>query len=259
MQTHPGPYAWVASELAGTPFASIAYVEETGSTNADAAALLSDERARGHTIVAEFQRTGFGRKARSWMALPGTALLFTTILPRAIAAQRLWIVPFWVALAVRGALAERGVRALLQWPNDLLLAEGKLAGILCQSRVTGSDASVACGVGINIVRLPGAAAGIEPPPAFCDDAAPVERSALLRSILTAYDATLATLDDPQRVAAAWERAADLPGRRYTIRRDGEPQPFEATAQRLADGGGLEVVRDDGAAETVALADARVLR
>jgi hypothetical protein len=43
----------VARALAGTAFASIDYVEETESTNADATALLGDARFLGHTIVAE--------------------------------------------------------------------------------------------------------------------------------------------------------------------------------------------------------------
>src|SRR6202034_4765674 len=70
------PYRNVAQELAGSPFASIEYREETGSTNADAAELLGDDSYGGHTIVAEFPRHGAGRKGRSWHAMPGTALLF---------------------------------------------------------------------------------------------------------------------------------------------------------------------------------------
>ena len=99
-----GPYDGVAERLAGTPFASIAYVEETASTNADAAALLADERFAGHTIVAEYQSRGAARKGRTWTAPAGTALLFTTILPRALDVRQLWVVPYWVALAVRNAL-----------------------------------------------------------------------------------------------------------------------------------------------------------
>jgi hypothetical protein len=96
-------------QLADSPFASIEYREETGSTNADAAELLGDDSSGGHTIVAEFQRHGAGRKGRAWHAMPGTALLFSTILPRSIAVDRLWLVPFWVALAVRAGLRECGV------------------------------------------------------------------------------------------------------------------------------------------------------
>src|SRR5580698_1933003 len=144
------PYRNVAAQLAGGPFASIEYREETGSTNADAAELLADERFGGHTIVAEFQRRGAGRKGRSWHAMPGTALLFSTILPRSIAVDRLWLVPFWVALVVRAGLLECGVPTTLQWPNDLLLRDRKLGAILCKSRVTAAMARVVCVAGINV-------------------------------------------------------------------------------------------------------------
>ncbi len=249
------PYESVARELAGTPFASIAYVEATGSTNADAAALLGDDRFGGHTIVAEFQREGAGRKGRAWEAPAGTSLLFTTIFPRAIKSERLWLVPFWVALAVRSGLQRCGVSTLLQWPNDLLLGERKLGGILCHSRVTGSEARVACGVGINVHRpvLPFDSA------AFCEDAAEVDRAALLGAILRAYDTMQAALDDPQRVTREWERAAEIPGRRYRVLRDGARAPFDSIAQALERGGALRVERDDGTSEIVEMADARVLR
>src|SRR5579862_2565994 len=156
-------------ELGSGAFAAVRYVGETGSTNADAAELLGDPRFAGLTIVAEYQTRGSGRKGRSWLAQPGTALLFTTILPRPIDSDRLWTVPFWTALAVGRALDVCGVAAALQWPNDLLIDDRKVAGILCTSRVTGRNAHVGCGVGINVHRRAGAQAGIEPPPAFCDD------------------------------------------------------------------------------------------
>jgi len=253
------PYRNVARELGDSPFASIEYREETGSTNADAAQLLGDDSYGGHTIVAEFQRHGAGRKGRAWHAMPGTALLFSTILPRKVAVDRLWLVPFWVALAVRAGLRECGVPATLQWPNDLLLHDRKLGGILCQSRVTAATARVACGAGINVHHLAGAATVIEPPPAFCDEVAHVDRAALLAAILRAYDATLALLDDAPGVTRAWEAAAELPGRRYRVAKDDGPEPFEATAQSLEEGGGLRVIRDDGSRETVEMADVRILR
>ncbi|MBV8066421.1 MAG: biotin--[acetyl-CoA-carboxylase] ligase [Candidatus Eremiobacteraeota bacterium] len=258
MDLRAGPYESVARELAGTAFASIAYVEETASTNADAAELLDDDRFGGHTIVAEFQRRGAGRKGRLWLAPAGTSLLFTTILPRCVDTQRLWVVPYWIALAVRDALLHFGVSTTLQWPNDLLLNERKLAGVLCQSSVIGLRARVACGVGINVKR-PGADAGIEPPPVYCDDVALVDRAALLKGILLKCERTLFMLDHPPRIAAAWEAAAELPGRRYRIALDEGGAPFEATAQALGDDGGLRILREDGSSEIVSLADARVVR
>jgi len=253
------PYAQVARNLMGTAFAKIRYVERTGSTNDDAAMLLGDPEGFGLTIVAEAQERGSGRKGRSWIALPGTSLLFTTILPGAIPTADLWIVPYAVAIAVRRALFESGVPATLHWPNDLLIGTRKVAGILCATRIVGDRAWVAAGIGINVHRLPGANAGIDPPPAFCDDIVPIDRAALLERTLLVFDAWNQTLSMPQRIARVWERAAGLPGKRYRLLLDGAREPFEATAIGIATGGGLIVERSGGVRETIELADARALR
>jgi BirA family transcriptional regulator, biotin operon repressor / biotin---[acetyl-CoA-carboxylase] ligase len=257
MDSQAHAYARVSHQLAGTPFCDIAYVEETDSTNADAAALLGDPRHAGFSIVAEHQTAGRGRKGREWTDVPGAALLVTTILPRPVPATSLWAVPFWVGLGLHHALEGFGISSALRWPNDLLLDGRKLAGILCASRVTGSDAWVACGVGVN-VRRPAALPPIEPPPAFCDDAAPIDRDTLLLALLRAYDASLSGLDEPRRIAERWERAAGIRGSRYAVLEDGAAEPFEATAIGLSSDGGLNVELD-GRVRTVALADARVLR
>lgn len=254
------PYARLAEELRGTSFSQIRYVETTASTNDDAAALLGDPAALGTTIVAEYQAAGSGRKGRSWIAEPGTSLLFTSILPRSMPAADLWIVPFGVAIAVRRALANCGIHARVHWPNDLLVEGKKLAGILCISRIVGDRAWVAAGVGINVHRKPGAADGIQPPPAFCDDVVPgIDRATLLRSVLLNYDVWESALDMPPRIARVWERQAGIPGARYRILKDGTGEAIEATALSLANGGGLVVQHDNGRRETIELADARALR
>ncbi|HEY1654021.1 MAG TPA: biotin--[acetyl-CoA-carboxylase] ligase [Candidatus Tumulicola sp.] len=254
------PYARIASDLAGTPFANVRFVEETESTNADAAARLGDRSDLGSSIVADHQTHGRGRRGRAWVAPPGTALLVTTILPRAVAATALWAIPFWTALAVHRALLRARIPTIVRWPNDLLVGtDAKLAGILCVSRVTGDSAWVACGVGINVRRPPTEAVPIEPPPAYCDDIASIDRAELLCAVLREYAASLDLLDAPARVARAWEAAAGIPGARYRILNDGAAAPFGGTALRLADGGALIVAREDGREETVSLADARALR
>jgi BirA family biotin operon repressor/biotin-[acetyl-CoA-carboxylase] ligase len=263
MATGPGPYADIAAELRGTGFSEIRYLERTASTNADAAALLGDLDSYGTTFVAEEQTHGAGRKGRSWLAQPGTSLLMTTILPRSMPSASLWVVPFGAAVCVRRALHMNGIPSSLHWPNDILIdtPDGgrKVAGILCVSRVVGDRAWVAAGVGINVTRTPEAAAGIDPPPAFCDDVAPVSRDTLLHDILLNYSVWHETLDIPQRIARVWERQAGLPGARYRILKDGETEPIDVTAISLATGGGLVVLHDDGTKETIALADARALR
>lgn len=253
------PYSALGRELVGTAFAKIEYVDATTSTNADISARLGEPRDLGLTLVAEYQSEGVGRKGRRWVAQPQTSLLFSTILPYALATSQLWIVPYGVALVVGRALHHAGVRTLLQWPNDLLIDNRKVAGILCTSRIVGDRAWVAAGIGINVHRSAHAADGIEPPPAFCDDVATVTRVDLLRDILLRFDTWHETLTMPPRIARLWERAAGIPGQRYRLLKEGAREPFDATAIALATGGGLIVEGRDGTRETVALGDARALR
>ncbi|MBV8725057.1 MAG: hypothetical protein JO350_06985, partial [Candidatus Eremiobacteraeota bacterium] len=153
---------------------------------------------------------------------------------------------------------ECGIHTLLQWPNDVLLSERKLAGILCVSSVAGAAARVACGAGINVYRFAGASQLIVPPAAFCDDVAPVERSGLLHALLRRYDTSLSMLGDAGAIVTLWNEAAQLPGRRYRITPDAG-ETFEATSLGLAPGGGLRVQRAGSRPEVVSLADVRVER
>ncbi len=260
MATLAHPYAQIATELRGTRFSDIRYVEETSSTNHDAALLLGDESAFGATIVAEHQTDGAGRKGRSWIAKTRSALLLTNIMPGSIPTANLWIVPFGVAICVRRALALSGIQAELHWPNDLLVEGKKIAGVLCVSRIVGERAWVGAGIGINVHRDDEAAAAIAPPPAYCDDFVPdIDRAALLRDLLLNFEVWLGTLDMPPRIARVWERQAGVPGARYRILKDGAKEPIDVTAIGLANGGGLLVTHDDGTRETISLADARALR
>jgi BirA family biotin operon repressor/biotin-[acetyl-CoA-carboxylase] ligase len=240
----------------------ISHRPETDSTNDDAAQVLGEPEAAGLVLSADYQRTGKGRHARTWVAPPGSSLLCTAILPQTVAADALWAVTFWTGLCVAdGIEASTGLRVGLVWPNDVVFDGRKCCGILCVSRVVGGDAWVGCGTGVNVRRPDDESllAGVEPPPGFLSDRAPgVERSTVLEAILGAYTERLPELRDPEGVARAWELRAALGGTRYRIHVDGDAAPFEAIARRIASGGGLVIDRG-GITRTIALADARVLR
>ena len=240
-------------------FHRISRVAVTGSTNEDIAQVLGSEDAHGLTLVADYQECGSGRKGRSWVAPAGSALLCTIALPDALPAGDLWVVPFWTAIVVAQAVRASGATPVLQWPNDLLIENRKVAGILCVSRVIGEFGWVGCGIGVN-VRRPAdpEIESITPPPAFLSDVANVDRDALLQMILRYADEAYDDLVSPERIMHQWERAANIPGARYRIVRDGESEPFDATALRLVSGGALLVDRE-GVHEEVQLADTRVLR
>ena len=250
----------VRRALRGTRFRRLAYAYETASTNDDATSLLGDASAAGTLIVAEYQRHGRGRRGRRWLAPPGSALLFTAIMPEPIPAANLWAVPFWCALSVADGVAVKStVPLVLQWPNDLLLSGHKVCGILGTSRVVSDDAWVGCGVGLNVHRAE-AHGQADASAAYLSDAAPsLRREDLLVAIAERMDARFASLSErPHDVAREWERRAGLPGARYRVQVDGEPAPFEGTALRL-DGDGSLVLSVEGGERRATMADARVLR
>ena len=260
-QTAPLDDARIRRALVGTCFADVRYLSETGSTNADAQALLGERGAGGATLVAEFQTAGIGRKGRPWIAPPGTALLFTSLLPEPLKSERLWAVPFWAALGVARALERSAdLRLDLVWPNDLFADSRKVGGILSVARIIGDAAWVGCGVGINIRRPSNdpELAAIQPPPAFVSDAAPtVERETVLAEILRTFDATLADLDDPTLVARNWETRAALAGTHYRYRHDADGIERDGIAVRLGARGTL-VVRDAAGEHAIDMADVRII-
>lgn len=263
-ETAPFPpldVAHVRAALAGSLFADVRYQARTGSTNDDATALLARGDALGTTLVAEEQTAGRGRKAgRSWIAAPGTALLFTTILPASLPAGDLWAVPFWVALCVADGIARAcSVHADLRWPNDLFVQNRKVAGILSTSRVAGDVAHVGCGVGINVFHpAAGTLAAIEPPPAFLSDVtAGVRREVVLSEVLLAFERRLAALHAPAAVARTYEERAALRGARYRVLVDLDQVELDGIARGLGPDGALRL-DVDGVEHAIALADAHRL-
>jgi len=244
-------------------FTRVDHRTATGSTNEDAQHLLGEPSASGLVIVADEQTAGKGRRGRRWVAPPRSGLLFTAILPLPLAAADAWAVPFWTGLCVATALRQWKIQASLQWPNDLLVDGRKICGILCVSRIVGEQASVGCGVGLNVHR-PETRPDIDeivPPPIFVDDvtvAGDDARAELLVLILREFESQLASLHEPQAIAREWEDAAGLPGARYRLRFDDE-STLEGEAQRLSSTGAL-IVRADGKEHTIDLAaEVRALR
>ncbi len=122
---------------------------ETESTNAVVTAAARSGTPEGLLVAAEYQSSGRGRLGRTWTTPPRSALLMSALLrPTAVPAGR-WpwlglLVPLAVASAVR-RVAE--IPAQVKWPNDVLVEDRKLAGILLE-RVDGPAAVV--GIGLNV-------------------------------------------------------------------------------------------------------------
>jgi BirA family biotin operon repressor/biotin-[acetyl-CoA-carboxylase] ligase len=124
----------------------------TDSTNTRARELAAAGAPHGTVVTADEQTEGRGRQGRSWTAPAGKALLYSAVV-RPLQ-ERHMALPLAVPLAVCEA-AERlqpGLRCGLKWPNDVLVAGRKLAGVLIEARP--QDGWAVVGVGLNLAIAP---------------------------------------------------------------------------------------------------------
>jgi BirA family biotin operon repressor/biotin-[acetyl-CoA-carboxylase] ligase len=133
------------------------------STNAEAARLHA-AGAGACWIIAGVQTAGRGRRGRAWVSPPGN-LHASHLLPWRGPAGQAALFSFAAALALREALAGCGVppaALAFKWPNDLLLHDGKVAGILIETSGPGGAVDhLVIGIGVNLVAAPDPAA-VEP-------------------------------------------------------------------------------------------------
>jgi BirA family biotin operon repressor/biotin-[acetyl-CoA-carboxylase] ligase len=261
--------------LAGTRFADVRWVDETGSTNADALELARDGAPEGIVLVADHQTAGRGRQGRTWEAPPSASLLMTVLLRPP--AQVAGATTMAVGLAASEAVEElTGQRTLLKWPNDLVIDDRKVAGILAEADwPAGSAISagwrppagdervvVAVGVGLNVawpdavpVELRDVATAVN---RHSDTS--VDREDLLTALLHGLDRRYGELlgaGGQAAIAAAWRQRSATLGRR--VRLDLGVDDVTGTAIDVDGEGHLVLECDDGRRRTFAVGDVVHLR
>ena len=186
----------------------IQVVESTGSTNADLLARALAGEPEGAVLVAEEQHAGRGRMGRTWTSPPRAALTFSLLLKPAVPLARRGWLPLLAGVAVATAVTQvTGVRTGLKWPNDLLTADAKLAGILAEA----AGDAVVVGIGLNVSTEPAELSHL---------LAPTRPGALPATSLRAAGATaldrasllLAILGELEHWYRAWQRAGGDPDR-----------------------------------------------
>jgi BirA family biotin operon repressor/biotin-[acetyl-CoA-carboxylase] ligase len=128
------------------------YFDVTGSTNTDALA-LADAGAPEWTVVAAGHQTeGRGRRGRSWSSSPGKALLFSVVLRPETPADRIPVLSLLAAERMARACSEvAGLEVGCKWPNDLVMGDRKLAGVLPEAALAdGRVRHVVMGIGVNV-------------------------------------------------------------------------------------------------------------
>lgn len=128
---------------------SIHLFETLPSTNQKLWQLIEQGAAPGTVVIAAQQTAGRGQWGHQWSSEVGGLYLSLAIAPNLPATQsyQLTLSSAW---GIAQALRDRGIPVMLKWPNDLILSNRKLGGILTETKVqTGRITHAVVGVGIN--------------------------------------------------------------------------------------------------------------
>jgi BirA family biotin operon repressor/biotin-[acetyl-CoA-carboxylase] ligase len=223
---------------------------ELPSTNTEAAALARSGAGHGTVVIAESQSGGYGRHGRAWFSPPGLNI-YCSVIVRGMGqclslSQWLSWVPMVSALAVTEAAQQVATLSLsLKWPNDLLLHERKVGGILCESSfATTHDPVVVIGIGLNVNISPEsfpedlrsiAASLIEA------SRRPIDRNRLMAQLLLELEQCLGELrsSGPVRLRQAYGARCATLGRRVRALFTND-QPIVGLAEGLSADGALQI-------------------
>jgi BirA family biotin operon repressor/biotin-[acetyl-CoA-carboxylase] ligase len=121
------------------------------STNTWLAARAAEGAPEGLVALADFQSAGRGRLDRRWESPAGASMLCSMLLRPDVSPDLLQLVVASVALSARSALVRlSGVRPALKWPNDLIVKDAKIAGLLAEIVAVDEHLAVVVGIGVNL-------------------------------------------------------------------------------------------------------------
>ena len=127
------------------------HVAATGSTNADLAAVARAGDEPGAVLVTDYQSAGRGRLGRTWTAPPGTSIAMSVLVrPEGVDPARWTWLPLLTGLAVADGLTRTaGLEVRLKWPNDVLVGDRKVCGILAERVESAAGPVCVIGMGVN--------------------------------------------------------------------------------------------------------------
>jgi BirA family biotin operon repressor/biotin-[acetyl-CoA-carboxylase] ligase len=225
--------------------------DEVESTNDLAMDRIRAGCVDGWTVVARRQTRGRGRHGRAWTDLGGAQLFLSVALVAPGVRTHLQRLPLAAGLAVADALhAEAQLTTTLKWPNDVLLHDRKVAGILCEAVFVGTELRGAVvGVGLN---LSAPNAGWLSPldttaTALDEHTTPPERARIATAVRHHLVQRAAMLRDGRAadVLDAWRARDAAKGRQVRL-----PDGRLARANGIADDGALIVDVDGAPSETI---------
>lgn len=191
---------------------------ETTSTNDACWERAKAGEPEGFTVTAEAQTAGRGRFGRAWHSPPGLGIAVSVLLRPSLPAERLALL---TAAAAVAAAETCGPDARIRWPNDAVVRDRKIAGVIVEGREPGAFV-LGCGLNVNLRpedfpdELRATSTSL-----LMERGAPRDRTAVLRTFLEGFDRRYdqALSGDPA-LPRAWRDLSALVGRRVTVTEGG---------------------------------------
>ena len=222
------------------------YQEQVSSTNHLAIEAVQNGAKHGTLFIADYQTDGYGRRGRAWISDAGLNLTFSVIIDLPCDDQCIGLIPLATCLGVADAIEEAVSPHVLQfkWPNDILLNDQKIAGILLQAMSPPTD-KIILGIGINVNQayfpkdLESVATSI-----LLSSGQRMDRAFLMASVLLNLEKILDLLGHcPSTIRQLYSEKLVWIGQNCTI--DGMNHPVEGILTGIHESGGLTLLTNSG--------------
>ena len=220
--------------------------EQVGSTNDEARLLARQGAVEGTTVIASVQTSGRGRRGRAWHSPAGGLWLSVVLHPR-LAREQWPLLGLAASVGTTDAVADvAGVPVRVKWPNDLMIEDHKLGGVLIEASGTAAIA----GIGINANVAPAALDSDTRGTSLLGRLGhPVDLADLACAVLGRFEWHYDLLhSDPEALLARWRERDVTLGRQVRV---WGAQDLEGVAEGVDDRGALLVRTPEGLQRVVA--------
>ena len=243
---------------------TIHFFQQLDSTNQTAMELALGGSPEGTTVIAEEQLRGRGRGNRIWHSPAGVGIYCSIILYPTLPPAKAQVMTLMTAVAITKAVVqETSLKPRIKWPNDILVNNKKVAGILLESKVSSDQIEHAViGFGINVNHT---LADLPSEPMFeasslrLELSEPVERGALIAGILAELEGAYERLqqDDLVMILEQWRHFSATLGQPIRVWQQGKVT--EGNAVDINEEGGLVVKVKDESLMVIHAGDVEHLR
>ncbi len=241
---------------------NLIHLEEVDSTNNYAKKIANDNCPHGTVVIAEKQTLGRGRVGRTWESESNNGLWFSIILRPSLQPEEVQLITLAASVAVvEGIYGEQGVCCGIKWPNDIILDNCKLCGILTElSAEPGHVNHVIVGIGVNVNQDSedfGAAISGRATSLKIHTGHKQSRVRLLESILSSFDEIYLDLlkGNTIKIIERWNKYSVTLGKE--IRVVSKDVEYFGVAQSIASDGKLVVKCKDGTLKEISAGEVQV--